>query len=53
MMEFKSIPTSELVKSLPIVTAGLAKQVDDVKRIADKIYEATRIGILEGENFSP
>ena len=36
-MEEKSIPTGALVNNLDIVTAGFAKHVDDVKKVADKI----------------
>ena len=35
-----------------LVTAGLAKQVEVVKIVAAKIYEATTVGTLSGKNFS-
>ena len=40
------------VKILEIVTAGFAKQVEVVKKVAAKIYDATTVGTLSGKNFS-
>ena len=48
----KFIPTPVSVKILEIVTAGFAKQVEVVKKVAAKIYEATTVGTLSGKNFS-
>ena len=50
--EYISIPTPESVKILANVTAGFAKHVDDVKKVAASINSATHEGIFSGEDFS-
>mgnify|MGYP003990009657 CR=1 FL=1 len=51
--EAASIPTGEFVKILEIETAGLAKQVDEVKNVAANMYVPTNAGSLSGENQLP
>ena len=40
------IPENVFVKLRAIVTAGLAKDVDDVHQYADEIYSATAAGVV-------